>query len=66
LRLGIRVESVEENDTAVILKYGVRIEADLVVGADGECTHFWDDILGISWNSRVPSVLGGKSCVQTT
>jgi 2-polyprenyl-6-methoxyphenol hydroxylase-like FAD-dependent oxidoreductase len=37
LRLGIRVESVEENDTTVILKNGVRIEADLAVGADGEC-----------------------------
>ena len=28
---------MEENDPTVILKNGVRIEADLVVGADGEC-----------------------------
>jgi 2-polyprenyl-6-methoxyphenol hydroxylase-like FAD-dependent oxidoreductase len=37
LRLGARVESVEENGPTVILKTGERIEADLVVGADGEC-----------------------------
>jgi hypothetical protein len=27
---------VDENDPTVILKNGVRIEADLVVGADGD------------------------------
>lgn len=38
LRLGVRVESVDENGPAVILKSSESIEADLVVGADGEYT----------------------------
>ena len=36
LGLGVRVESVDENGPAVILKAGERIEAYLVVGLDGK------------------------------
>lgn len=44
LRLGVRVESVEENGPVVGLTTGERIEADLVVGADGE----WRSLLSVS------------------
>jgi 2-polyprenyl-6-methoxyphenol hydroxylase-like FAD-dependent oxidoreductase len=44
LRLGFRVEKVDDNSPAVILTTGERKEADLVVGADAE----WRSLLSAS------------------
>lgn len=38
LRLGCRVQEIDHEATAVVLDTGERIEADLIVGADGSST----------------------------
>jgi 2-polyprenyl-6-methoxyphenol hydroxylase-like FAD-dependent oxidoreductase len=42
IRLGSRVVSVDDEHTAVVLQSGERVEADLIVGADGMCKHLSD------------------------
>jgi salicylate hydroxylase len=36
LRLGCRVISIDDENVAVVIKGGQRIEADIIVGADGK------------------------------